>query len=54
MPSQTETEEEPLMENGDLSSELEPEDENITYGKRYANYNLCYQSINCGTCGARN
>ena len=40
VPSQTETEEEPLMENDDLSSDLEPEDENITYGKRYANYNL--------------
>ena len=38
--TETETEEEPLMESDDLSSDLESEDENITYGKRYANYNL--------------
>jgi hypothetical protein len=36
--SQTETEEEPLIEEDDSSSELEPEDENITYGKRYVKF----------------
>ena len=38
VPSQTETED-------DFSSELEPEEENVTYGKRYVNLDLLYQNI---------
>jgi hypothetical protein len=35
--SQTETEEEPMMVDETVSSDTEPEDENVTYGKRCAN-----------------
>ena len=36
--SQTEMEEEPVMEEEMYSSEVEPENENITYGKRCVNF----------------
>ena len=38
----TETEEEPNIEDEMYSSEVEPEDENITYGKRCVNINKAY------------
>ena len=35
--SQTETAEEPMLVDETVSSDTEPEDENVTYGKRCAN-----------------
>ncbi|CAB4001059.1 dispatched homolog 1 [Paramuricea clavata] len=40
--SQTETEEEPMMVDKTVSSDTEPEDENVTYGKRCANYTCSF------------